>query len=57
VTVRLYPDDNHAFFPGDRPSTPAEYDVPQHVDPRVVADVGEWLAAVAAGGSANAGQS
>jgi uncharacterized protein len=55
VTVRFYPDDNHAFFPGDRPPTPAEYDVPQHVDPKVVADVGQWLAAAA--GSPDAGQS
>lgn len=51
VTVRLYPDDNHLFFPGSGPSTPAEYDASQHVDPRVVADVAEWVATVAAHGS------
>lgn len=44
VTIRLHAADNHLFFPGDGPSTPAEYDPPQHVDPAVVADIAEWLA-------------
>ncbi len=45
VTVRVYPADNHLFFPGSGPSTPAEYEPAQHVDPAVVADIAAWLAA------------
>ena len=44
VTIQVYEADNHLFFPGEGPSTPAEYDPPQHVDPAVVAAVAEWLA-------------
>jgi hypothetical protein len=44
VTIRVYDADNHLFFPGESPSTPAEYDPPQHVDPAVVADIAHWLA-------------
>jgi len=43
VTIRVYPADNHLFFPGEGPSTPAEYEPAQHVDPDVVADIAEWL--------------
>ncbi|MGK5741791.1 alpha/beta hydrolase family protein [Micromonospora sp. URMC 103] len=43
VTIRVHDADNHLFFPGAGPSTPAEYDPPQHVDPVVVADVATWL--------------
>lgn len=43
VTIRVYEADNHLFFPGTGPSTPAEYDPAQHVDPAVVADIAEWL--------------
>ncbi|MDX3232381.1 alpha/beta hydrolase family protein [Streptomyces sp. ME19-01-6] len=43
VTMRVYDADNHLFFPGSGPSTPAEYEPPQHVDPGVVADIAEWL--------------
>lgn len=52
VTVRVYPHDNHLFFAGSGPSTPAEYDAPRHVNPQVVADVAGWLATTAAGGPA-----
>lgn len=44
VTIRVYEADNHLFFPGVGPSTPAEYTQAQHVDPAVVADIAEWLA-------------
>lgn len=44
VTIRVYAADNHLFFAGAGPSTPAEYDAPQHVDPAVVADIARWLA-------------
>jgi dienelactone hydrolase len=43
ITVRIYEDDNHLFFPGTGPSTPAEYEPAQHVDPQVVADIAAWL--------------
>jgi dienelactone hydrolase len=50
LTVRIYPEDNHLFIPGSGPSTPAEYDAPQHVDPVVVTDVARWLATTVGGG-------
>lgn len=43
VTIRLYDADNHLFFPGAGPSTPAEYEAAQHVDPAIVADIAAWL--------------
>ncbi|MEV4125825.1 alpha/beta fold hydrolase [Nocardia sp. NPDC049707] len=43
VTIRVYDADNHLFFPGTGPSTPAEYTPPQHVDPQVVTDIATWL--------------
>jgi uncharacterized protein len=43
VTIRVYEADNHLFFSGTGPSTPAEYDPAQHVDPAVVADIAAWL--------------
>jgi uncharacterized protein len=46
VTFRTYPEDNHLFFVGTGPSRPAEYDPPQHVDPRVISDVAGWMRAL-----------
>ena len=43
VTIRVYEADNHLFFLGVGPSTPAEYEPAQHVDPAVVADIAAWL--------------
>ena len=43
VTIRVYPADNHFFFPGSGPSSPAELAAAQHFDPDVVADVHDWL--------------
>lgn len=43
VTIRVYDTDNHLFFPGSDPSTPAEYEAAQHVDPAVIADIAAWL--------------
>lgn len=43
VTIRVYDADNHLFFPGAGPSTPAEYEEAQHIDPAVVADIAAWL--------------
>ncbi|GAA3594549.1 alpha/beta hydrolase [Nonomuraea rosea] len=50
VTIRVYDADDHLFFPGTGPSTPAGYGPPQHVDPAVITDVAEWLTAVRASG-------
>ena len=43
VTIRVYPADNHLFFPGEGPSSPAEYEPAQHVDPAVVGGIAAWL--------------
>ena len=45
VTIRVYRADNHFFFPGTGPSSPAELAAPQHLDPEVVAGVAAWLSA------------
>ena len=47
VAIRVYPADNHFFFPGTGPSSPAELAAAQHLDPEVVADVADWLKAQA----------
>ncbi|MET8869939.1 hypothetical protein ABZW11_43990 [Nonomuraea sp. NPDC004580] len=44
VTFRVHDADDHLFFPGSGPSTPADYDRPQHVDAAVIADIAGWLA-------------
>ncbi|QKV79567.1 alpha/beta hydrolase [Amycolatopsis sp. Hca4] len=43
VTIRVHEADDHLFFRGEGPSTPAGYEAPQHVDPAVVADIADWL--------------
>ena len=43
VTIRVYDADNHLFFPGSGPSSPAEYEPAQHMDPEVIADAAAWL--------------
>ncbi len=45
VTIRVYEADNHLFFPGEGPPSPAEYEPAQHVDPAVIADIADWLLA------------
>jgi hypothetical protein len=44
VTIGVYDVDNHLFFPGSGPPSPAEYEPAQHMDPAVVADIAAWLA-------------
>ncbi|WP_216893297.1 alpha/beta hydrolase [Nocardia alni] len=46
VTIRVYDAANHLFFAGTGPSTPAEYDPPQHVAPTVITDIADWIGAV-----------
>jgi fermentation-respiration switch protein FrsA (DUF1100 family) len=43
VTIRVFPADNHFFFPGAGPSSPAELTTAQHVDPDVIAVIRDWL--------------
>lgn len=43
VTIHIYDADNHCFFVGTGPSSPAEYEPSQHLDPRVVSDIAAWL--------------
>lgn len=43
VTIRTYPAANHMFFPGTGPSTAAEYEPAQHVDPAAVDDIADWI--------------
>ena len=44
VSIRVYPADNHLFLPGSGPSTPAELEPAQHLDPDVITDIAVWLA-------------
>jgi uncharacterized protein len=43
VTIKVYPEFNHLFMAGSGPSSPAEYEPAQHVDPAVITDIAEWL--------------
>lgn len=47
VTIRVYDADNHLFFSGSGPSTPAEYEPGQHVDEAVVTDIAQWITTTA----------
>lgn len=52
VTFHVHEAGNHLFFPGSGPSTPAEYEAPQHLDPAVVDLVAGWLRSAAPAGRA-----
>ncbi|WP_405623632.1 hypothetical protein [Streptomyces sp. NBC_00076] len=43
VTIQIHEADDHLFFPGTGPSTPAGYMAPQHVDAAVIMDVAAWV--------------
>jgi dienelactone hydrolase len=43
VTIRVHEADDHLFFRGEGPSTPAAYEAPQHVDPAVVTEIADWI--------------
>ena len=49
VTSKVYAADNHCFFVGSGPSSPADYEAAQNVDPEVVSDVADWLGRISAG--------
>ncbi|HEY6055316.1 MAG TPA: hypothetical protein VIU86_15395, partial [Gaiellaceae bacterium] len=44
VRIVRFPGANHFFLDGSGPSTPLEYSVPGHVDPKVAATVAAWIA-------------
>jgi uncharacterized protein len=43
ATVEILAADNHLFFPGTGPSTMADYEAPQNVDPEAVTTIVSWL--------------
>jgi uncharacterized protein len=43
VTYETYPAMDHLLLDGSGPATPAEYSLPGHVDPRLVADLAAWI--------------
>lgn len=45
VTLRRYPGLGHLFTPADKTQTPADYERPAHVDPRVIRDIAAWIKA------------
>jgi hypothetical protein len=45
ATLRLYPELNHQFMPGSGKSTPAEYQLLNHVPPALLDDLAAWLLA------------
>ncbi|MCX3060826.1 alpha/beta hydrolase [Streptomyces beihaiensis] len=47
VTIQIHEADDHLFFPGTAPSTPAGYLAAQHVDAAVVRNVAAWLGGAA----------
>jgi dipeptidyl aminopeptidase/acylaminoacyl peptidase len=51
VTFRLYENLNHAFVPsvyGNIAKASAEYNVEQHIDEEVIADIANWILAASA---------
>ncbi|MFB7716285.1 alpha/beta fold hydrolase [Nocardia sp. NPDC056100] len=43
VQIKIYDADDHMLFPGTGPSSPAGYQVPNHLDAAAVADIADWL--------------
>lgn len=44
VLFKSYPKLNHLFVAGEGTPTPAEYQLPGHVDPAVISDIASWIA-------------
>jgi dienelactone hydrolase len=45
VSFKQYQGLNHVFVAGSGPSTPAEYERPDHVEESLINDIGRWIAA------------
>ena len=43
VEFKLYPAHNHHLIPGKGKCTPAEYQIPGHVDKQVIKDIAAWI--------------
>lgn len=43
VVTRVYSADDHLFFPGSEPATPASYQRAQHVDRGLIEDIADWI--------------
>ena len=43
ATIKIIDADNHLFFAGSGPSTPADYQTAQHVDPEALTAIVDWL--------------
>ena len=43
ASFRCYPVLNHLLFPGTGPSTPKEYEQPNHVDEQLLKDIASWI--------------
>ncbi|WP_130620231.1 alpha/beta hydrolase [Dyella amyloliquefaciens] len=50
VAFRRYDDLSHLFMPAGSSATPADYQVPGKVDPRVIRDISNWVKEQPAGG-------
>lgn len=50
VTVVQFPDADHLFLDGSGPPTPAEYELPGHVDSRLIATIATWVERIKAAG-------
>ncbi len=45
VRFHRYPGLNHLFMPAGKSETPADYNIPGHVDAQVIADIAQWIKA------------
>jgi hypothetical protein len=43
VTVVQFPKADHLFLDGSGPPTPADYEKPGHIDPKVIAAIAAWV--------------
>lgn len=43
ASIRFYPSLNHLLSPGEGPSTPEEYGIPNHVDETLIEELASWI--------------
>ena len=43
ATFKTYQSLNHLFMPGEGPSTPKEYETPNHIPKYVINDIAGWI--------------